>query len=61
MATLDEAVRVMGKTQLNLDLNDGQVEAIVAFLNSLTGEFPAQTLPRLPGMANGSVIPVERN
>ncbi len=46
--TLDEAVRVMGKTQLGLELSDDQVADIVAFLESLTGEFPQQTLPRLP-------------
>jgi cytochrome c peroxidase len=46
--TLDEAVRVMAKTQLNKELTDKQVEDIVAFLNSLTGEFPKQTMPRLP-------------
>lgn len=46
--TLDEAVRVMAKTQLNQELNDAQVEDMVAFLNSLTGEFPQQPLPQLP-------------
>jgi len=46
--TLDEAVRVMAKTQLNRDLDDQQVGDIVAFLNGLTGEFPDQTMPRLP-------------
>lgn len=46
--TLDEAVRVMGKTQLNRDLKDGEVKDIVAFLSSLTGTFPKQTAPRLP-------------
>jgi cytochrome c peroxidase len=46
---LDEAVRVMAKTQLNRDLSDEQVSDLVAFLNALTGEFPVQTLPRLPG------------
>ena len=46
--TLDEAVRVMAKTQLNLDLNEQQVNDIVAFLTSLTGEFPGQEMPRLP-------------
>jgi cytochrome c peroxidase len=46
--TLDEAVRVMGKTQLNKDLNEDQVLDIVAFLEALTGEFPEQTMPRLP-------------
>ena len=46
--TLDEAVRVMGKTQLNKTFTDVEVKDIVAFLNSLTGEFPNQTMPRLP-------------
>ena len=46
--TLDEAVRVMAKTQLNQDVTDKQVADIVAFLDSLTGEFPQQTMPRLP-------------
>jgi Cytochrome c peroxidase len=46
--TLDEAVRVMAKVQLNKDLSADQVEAIVAFLDSLTGPFPQQTMPRLP-------------
>ncbi|MFN2308622.1 MAG: hypothetical protein ABR553_02645 [Gammaproteobacteria bacterium] len=45
---LDEAVRVMAKTQLNKALDAQQVEDIVAFLGALTGEFPAQTLPQLP-------------
>lgn len=46
--TLDEAVRVMAKVQLNKTLSDAQVEDIVAFLNGLTGEFPEQPMPRLP-------------
>ncbi len=54
--TLDEAVRVMGKTQLNKDLSAEQVSDIVAFLNSLTGEFPKQTMPRLPATPNSSVV-----
>lgn len=56
VATLDEAVRVMAKTQLDKKLSDRQVRDIVAFLNSLTGEFPEQTLPRLPDYVNGSVV-----
>ncbi|MGD2083196.1 MAG: cytochrome-c peroxidase [Chromatiales bacterium] len=55
--TLDEAVRVMGKVQLNKDLSDEQVADIVAFLGGLTGEFPEQTMPRLPATPNRSVIP----
>ncbi|HHJ15801.1 MAG TPA: cytochrome-c peroxidase [Gammaproteobacteria bacterium] len=48
VATLDEAVRVMAKVQLNKDLSDAQVKDIVAFLNGLTGEFPELAMPRLP-------------
>ena len=54
--TLSEAVRVMGKTQLNQTLNDKQVEDIVAFLESLTGEFPVQTMPRLPDTDTTSLV-----
>mgnify|MGYP001549926045 FL=1 len=45
---IPEAVRVMAATQLNKSLSDDQVADITAFLESLTGEFPAQTMPRLP-------------
>lgn len=46
--SLDEAVAVMARAQLNLNLDDEQVSDIAAFLESLTGEFPTQTMPRLP-------------
>ena len=46
--SLDEAVRVMAKTQLDKTLGDGEVQDIVAFLGALSGEFPEQTMPRLP-------------
>jgi cytochrome c peroxidase len=46
--TLEEAVRVMAKTQLNKDLNDTQLKDMVAFLKSLTGKFPKQQMPTLP-------------
>lgn len=45
---LDEAVKVMAKTQLGTTLSDGDAGDIVAFLDALTGEFPAQKMPRLP-------------
>ncbi len=54
--TLDEAVRVMARTQLNTTLTDAQVADIVTFLNSLTGEFPKQTLPRLPATTGSSPV-----
>jgi len=46
--TLPEAVRVMASTQLNKTLSDAEVADIVAFLESLNGPFPQQTMPRLP-------------
>ena len=47
--TLAEAVKVMAKLQLDKDLSEQEVADIVAFLNALTGEFPEQKMPRLPG------------
>jgi cytochrome c peroxidase len=43
--TLDEAVKVMAKTQLGRDLKPNEVKDIVAFLKSLTGERPVQKAP----------------
>ena len=37
--TLSEAVRRMGAAQLNRTLSDQQIEAIVAFLHTLTGTY----------------------
>ncbi len=46
--TIAEAVQVMASTQLNKTLEAGQVADITAFLESLTGPFPEQQMPRLP-------------
>jgi cytochrome c peroxidase len=56
VATLDEAVRVMAKVQLNQDLTDVQVADIVAFLYALSGEFPEQSMPHLPPTPGRSII-----
>ena len=50
VAKLDDAVRIMGRLQLGRELADADVSDIVAFLESLTGEVPAQfaTPPLLP-------------
>lgn len=55
VARLDEAVRVMAKTQLDKTLTDSQVSDIVSFLDALTGTFPKQALPQLPPTPNGSL------
>ncbi len=47
--SLDEAVKIMAKLQLNKELKNDEVKAIVTFLTEgLTGQFPEQKLPRLP-------------
>jgi cytochrome c peroxidase len=48
--SLPKAVRVMAKIQLDAELDDSDVEAIVAFLGSLTGPLPADydRVPLLP-------------
>jgi cytochrome c peroxidase len=46
--TLAEAARVMASVQLARDLTPGQATDIATFLESLAGEFPQQTMPRLP-------------
>ncbi len=48
--SLDKAVKLMAKLQLDKDLSEEEVADIVAFLNALTGEFPVQKMPRLPAM-----------
>lgn len=50
VATLQEAVTQMAEYQLGKKLSDGQVEAIVTWLESLTGELPADYIkePVLP-------------
>ncbi len=46
--TLEEAVKIMAKVQLDTELSKQDVSDIVAFLNTLTGEAPKITLPVLP-------------
>jgi cytochrome c peroxidase len=46
--TIPETVRLMGRVQLGQELAAAQVAEIAAFLESLTGEFPRETMPRLP-------------
>jgi cytochrome c peroxidase len=50
VANLNDAVRIMGKLQLGRDLSQADISDIVAFLESLTGEVPAQfaSVPNLP-------------
>src|SRR5690554_3596650 len=45
---LEQAVAIMGDSQLGRELNSNEVNAITAFLGSLTGDQPQVKLPALP-------------
>lgn len=47
-ATLDEAVRKMGVAQLDRALSDQEIDAIVAFLNTLTGNYRGAPVAEVP-------------
>jgi len=59
--TLEEAVRVMASCQLNQDPSDTEVQNVVAFLESLTGDYPEQDMPRLPEASGQSMMPANAN
>jgi cytochrome c peroxidase len=48
--SLEEAIKIMGKLELNKDITDQQAKDIAAFLNSLTGDIPDKwkTAPEMP-------------
>lgn len=45
---LNEAIIIMGKTQLGADLTPDEATKIAAFLGALTGDTPQVTIPALP-------------
>lgn len=52
--TLEKAVQIMAKLQLNKDLSKKDNADIIAFLKALTGKFPKQTMPELPATAGST-------
>jgi cytochrome c peroxidase len=54
---LKQAVAVMGASQLGADLNDSEVDAIVAFLRTLTGTQPKVEVPILPPHTEQTPLP----
>lgn len=50
VATIEEAIKTMGKFQLGRDINDADAKSIATFLETLTGEIPAAYIakPELP-------------
>ncbi|MFW5951350.1 MAG: cytochrome-c peroxidase [Gemmatimonadota bacterium] len=47
-ATLEEAVSIMGSIQVDRTFTEEEVDALVEYLHSLTGEFPRVAHPMLP-------------
>jgi cytochrome c peroxidase len=47
---IKEAIKIMGFTQLGIELTDEEISKITAFLNSTTGRIPegALNIPVLP-------------
>lgn len=62
IATLDEAIKLMADHQLGKELGDEPVAQIKAFLESLTGEIPADYIkkPELPGNGPDTPGPIKK-
>ncbi|MCW9033609.1 MAG: cytochrome-c peroxidase [Rhodospirillales bacterium] len=56
---LEQAVSIMGTSQLGEKLNDQEVSLIVSFLKTLTGEQPQVTYPILPVSSESTPKPLE--
>lgn len=54
---LEKAVDVMARLQLGRQLNDEEINNVVAFLKTLTGDQPQLTLPILPPSTNDTPRP----
>ena len=54
---LEQAVAIMGSSQLGVELDDSQVSAITAFLHTLTGEQPEVAVPILPASTQDTPRP----
>ena len=55
---MPEAVKVMACVQLGVTLKDADLRDIVAFLESVTGELPAN-FAAVPALPSGPVLPAK--
>ena len=56
VSDLHQAVKIMSEVQFNYPITDAEVDDIVAFLKTLTGQYPQITLPRLPETSGASLV-----
>lgn len=54
---LEQAVAIMGTSQLGQELNDDETKAITAFLRTLTGDQPKVAYPILPPSTKTTPLP----
>jgi cytochrome c peroxidase len=57
VASLEEAVTLMGKLQVNKNFTQQEVTQVVSFLKTLTGDQPNIQLPHLPPSTNATPVP----
>ncbi|MEO8126933.1 MAG: cytochrome-c peroxidase [Bryobacteraceae bacterium] len=59
--TVEDAVRLMGKHQLGIDLQDSDIESITAWFHTLTGPLPQEYIhpPKLPAGTAETPKPLE--
>ena len=55
--TLEEATDIMGQIQLGRHYTEEEIDKIVAFMKTLTGDMPQLTLPMLPPSSNDTPRP----
>ncbi len=55
--TLEEATKIMGRLQLGREFSDEEVQKIVAFYGTLTGEQPQMMMPILPPSTKDTPLP----
>jgi cytochrome c peroxidase len=55
--TLEEATDIMGRLQLGRVYEEQEIDQIVAFLKTLTGDMPKITVPILPPSSNATPAP----
>lgn len=58
--SIDEAIKIMGETQLGMDLSDKEVASIKAFFTALTGKKPKIVYPVLPPVTEKTPRPVAK-
>lgn len=59
--SLKEAIKIMGETQLGVQLSDKETASIETFLKSLTGTKPAVEYPLLPARTDATPLPDSKN